>query len=68
LSATQVQQLQYKVNPLSCDLLAQEVLGFGFFGVPLLQLLGRKEADDPLTNRVTICNNLADDCPKCEFR
>jgi hypothetical protein len=46
---------------LGCDLLAQEVLGFGFFVVPLLQLLGSKEADDSLTNRVAICNNLADD-------
>src|ERR1700740_2524676 len=45
---------------LGCDLLAQEVLGFGFFVVPLLQLLGTKEADDSLTNRVAICNNLAD--------
>jgi len=46
---------------LGCDLLAQEVLGFGFFVVPLLQLLGTKEVDDPLTNRIAICNNLADD-------
>ena len=46
---------------LGCDLLAQEVLGFGFFGVPLLQLLRTKEADHSLTNRVAICNNLADD-------
>jgi hypothetical protein len=42
---------------------AQEVLGFGFFVVPLLQLLGTKEADDPLPDRVAVCNNLADDCP-----
>ena len=33
---------------------AQEVpgLGLGFFGVPLLLLLGTEEADDPLTNHV----------------
>ena len=58
-SATQVQQLQYGES-LGCDPLTQEVLGFGFFVVPLLQLLGSEEADDALTNRVPICNNLAD--------
>jgi hypothetical protein len=46
---------------LGGDPLAQEILGFFFFGVPLLQLFGTKEAYDALTNRVAICNNLADD-------
>ena len=39
---------------LGGDPLAQEILGFFFFGVPLLQLFGTKEADDALTNRVAI--------------
>src|ERR1043166_6821194 len=60
LSATQVLATSVQGESLGCDLLAQEVLGFGFFVVPLLQLVGTKEADDPLTNRVAICNNLAD--------
>ena len=46
---------------LGCDFLAQELFGFGFFVVPLLQLFGTKEADDPLANGVAICNHLADD-------
>ena len=46
---------------LGSDLLAQEFFGFGFFFIPLLQLFGAKEVDDPLTNRIAICNNLADD-------
>src|ERR1700745_1551592 len=54
-------KFQYQDESLGCDLLPQEVLGFGFFVFPLLQLLGTKEADDPLSTRVAICNNLVDD-------
>jgi hypothetical protein len=45
---------------LGRDLLAQELLGFSLFVVPLLQLLRTKEIDDPLTNCIAICNDLAD--------
>ena len=31
---------------LGCEFLAQELFGFGFFVVPLLQLFGTKEVDD----------------------
>jgi hypothetical protein len=54
-------RFSHRLQMLGSNLLTQEILGFGFLIVPLLQLLGAKKVDDALTNRVAICNDLAND-------
>jgi hypothetical protein len=67
LPANQTARISVQREFLGCDLPALEVLGLGFFGVPLLLLLGTKEADHPLTNHVVGFRTTLGSLAKSEF-